>query len=165
MTSQILTAAIVGASGYTGAEALRLLAQHPQVRVGPLTAHAQAGRALGELFPHLTGFAERTLLALEDVDWSGVDVVFGCLPHGASETVLASLPDHLTIIDLSADFRFRDPATYEATYGRRHNNPVLTANATYGLTEFAREAIKSGSRVIACPGCYPTAALLALLPG
>lgn len=165
MTTQTLTAAILGASGYTGAETLRLLAGHPDVRVGPITANAQAGRSLGDLFPHLHPFAGRTLVKAEDVDWSGVDVVFGCLPHGASEELLGSLPAHVTVIDLSADFRFRDPDLYAAVYGRAHGHPDMTRQAVYGLTEFAREALRAGPRVIACPGCYPTATLLALIPG
>jgi N-acetyl-gamma-glutamyl-phosphate reductase len=164
MTDQILHAAVLGASGYTGAETLRLLARHPRVRVGAITANAQAGRALGELFPHLQAFADRILVRGEDVDWTGVDVAFGCLPHGASENLLGGLPDHVRVIDLSADFRFRDPDAYAAAYGRAHDHPDKTRAAIYGLTEFARDALKDGAAVIACPGCYPTATLLALKP-
>jgi len=161
--SKEISAAILGASGYTGAEAVRLLARHPKVHVGPLTANAQAGRALGELFPHLHTYSDRPLVKAEDVDWADVDVAFGCLPHGASQETLLALPSHVRIIDLSADFRFRDVTTYEAVYDRKHIAPQKTADAVYGLTEFARDALK-GAPLIACPGCYPTATLLALLP-
>lgn len=162
MTST-LNAAILGASGYTGAETVRLLARHPNVRVGPVTANAQAGRKLGELFPHLHAYADRPLVKAEDVNWADVDVAFGCLPHGASQETLLALPEHVRVIDLSADFRFRNAATYEAVYDRSHSAPERTAGAVYGLTEFARPALKDAP-LIACPGCYPTATLLALLP-
>jgi N-acetyl-gamma-glutamyl-phosphate reductase len=165
MTNRHLTAAVIGASGYTGAETIRLLARHPHVTLGPVTANAQAGRTLGSLFPHLHGYADRTLVKAEDVRWDGVDVAFGCLPHGTSEELLGYLPAHVTVIDLSADYRFRNPATYAATYGRAHSQPEKTVNAVYGLTEFARESLRGKPPVVACPGCYPTATLLALLPG
>jgi N-acetyl-gamma-glutamyl-phosphate reductase len=165
MTTSLLTAAVIGASGYTGAETLRLLARHPMVRVGPVTANAQAGRTVDHLFPHLQPFAGQPLVRAEDVDWAGIDVAFGCLPHGTSEELLGELPGNVTVIDLSADFRFRDPDTYAATYGRTHLHPDKTRAAVYGLTEFAREALRARPPVIACPGCYPTAALLALKPG
>jgi N-acetyl-gamma-glutamyl-phosphate reductase len=164
MTTQTLNAAILGASGYTGAETIRLLAHHANVRIGPITANAQAGRNLGDLFPHLHPFAERTLVKAEDVNWDGVDVAFGCLPHGASEELLGELPAHVTVIDLSADFRFRDPKTYADVYGRTHAHPEKTKAATYGLTEFARAALAKKPPIIACPGCYPTASLLAIQP-
>jgi N-acetyl-gamma-glutamyl-phosphate reductase len=159
-----IQAAVLGASGYTGAETLRLLARHPNVRVGPITANAQAGRALGELFPHLHAFAERKLVRAEDVAWADVDVAFGCLPHGASEETLGALPRHVRVIDLSADYRFRDPKLYAATYGREHSQPGKTIGAVYGLTEFARDKLAADPQIVACPGCYPTAALLALKP-
>ncbi|MFN8919753.1 MAG: N-acetyl-gamma-glutamyl-phosphate reductase [Hyphomonadaceae bacterium] len=164
MTSQTLNAAILGASGYTGAETIRLLAHHSNVRVGAITANAQAGRSLGDLFPHLHPFADRTLVKAEDVNWDGVDVAFGCLPHGASEELLGELPAHVKVIDLSADFRFRDPSAYANVYGRSHLHPEKTRNAVYGLTEFARAELAKNPDIIACPGCYPTATLLAIKP-
>ncbi|MFN7498748.1 MAG: N-acetyl-gamma-glutamyl-phosphate reductase [Hyphomonadaceae bacterium] len=164
MTSQTLNAAILGASGYTGAETIRLLAHHSNVRVGAITANAQAGRSLGDLFPHLHPFADRTLVKAEDVNWDGVDVAFGCLPHGASEEQLGELPAHVKVIDLSADFRFRDPSAYANVYGRSHLHPEKTRNAVYGLTEFARAELAKNPDIIACPGCYPTATLLAIKP-
>ncbi|MFY7760751.1 N-acetyl-gamma-glutamyl-phosphate reductase [Aquidulcibacter sp.] len=164
MTTQTLNAAILGASGYTGAETIRLLAHHANVRVGAITANAQAGRSLGDLFPHLHPFADRTLVKAEDVNWDGVDVAFGCLPHGASEELLGELPAHVKVIDLSADFRFRDPDAYAKVYGRSHLHPEKTRNGVYGLTEFARAELAKKPDIIACPGCYPTATLLAIKP-
>ena len=91
-------------------------------------------------------------------------MAFGCLPHGASEELLAELPSHVRVIDLSADFRLRSPQLYAQTYGREHLHPQKTIDAIYGLTEFAREELKKSPPIIACPGCYPTATLLALKP-
>lgn len=164
MVKDRLNAVVLGASGYTGAETIRLIAAHPNIRLNALTANQQAGKPFGELYPHLHQFANMTLLKAEDVNWADIDVAFGCLPHGASEELLSELPSHVKIIDLSADFRLRDPSLYAKTYGREHLHPQKTIDAIYGLTEFARDEIKGTDRAIACPGCYPTATLLALKP-
>lgn len=165
LMTKIFNAVVLGASGYTGAETIRLISGHPNMRLKALTANAQAGKKFGELYPHLFQYADMELLKAEDVDWSDVDVAFGCLPHGASEELLSELPSHVKVIDLSADFRLRSPATYAKTYGREHLHPQKTVNAIYGLTEYARDEIKKSSPpIIACPGCYPTATLLALKP-
>lgn len=154
---------IVGASGYTGADLIRLLACHPQAEITLLTANAQAGQPLADVYPHLGGLDLPDLIKAEDADWSDLDAVFCGLPHGTSQEVIASLPDHLKVIDLSADFRLRDVNTYAEWYGHDHYAPHLQGEAVYGLTEHYRDQIKT-ARIVACPGCYPTAALLALLP-
>ena len=154
---------IVGASGYTGADLIRLLACHPQAEIAVLTANAQAGQPLGDVYPHLGGLDLPDLIKAEDADWSNLDAVFCGLPHGTSQEVIASLPEHLKVIDLSADFRLRDVNTYAEWYGHDHYAPQLQPDAVYGLTEHYRDDIKD-ARLVACPGCYPTAALLALLP-
>ena len=158
-----LVVGVLGASGYTGAETLRLLARHPKLAIGPVCANAQAGRLLAEVFPHLAELGDRRLEAIEAVDWNACDVVFSCLPHGSSQDVIEQLPARVTVIDLSADYRFRDAAVYEATYGVKHKAPARSRRAVYGLTEFAREALADAD-LVACPGCYPTATLLTLLP-
>jgi N-acetyl-gamma-glutamyl-phosphate reductase len=159
--------AIVGASGYTGAELVRLLVAHPAVRISALTADRKAGQALAAVFPHLAESAGDASLpplsSVEDVDWAAIDIAFFGLPHGAAQEVIAGLPAHVRAIDLSPDFRFADPAVYAATYGLPHAAAASQAEAVYGLTELARERIP-GARIIACPGCYPTASLLPLLP-
>jgi N-acetyl-gamma-glutamyl-phosphate reductase len=158
-----LNAAILGASGYTGADMVRLALAHPHVRIAALGGDSKAGLALAETFPHL-GFAPLpTLQRAEEIAWDGVDVVFGCLPHGASEQILSGLAERIAIIDLSADFRLKRPEVYAEWYGREHGSPHLLAGAVYGLTEWARPKLRS-ARLAACPGCYPTAVLLALLP-
>ncbi len=155
--------AIVGASGYTGADLIRLLACHPHAEMRLLTANAHAGKPLSAVYPHLGGLRLPDLIRVEDADWSGIEVAFCALPHGTSQEVIAALPAHLKVVDLSADFRLRDMATYAQWYGHEHRAPALQAEAVYGLTEHYRAEIGE-ARLVACPGCYPTAALLLLLP-
>lgn len=157
------TIAILGASGYTGAELLRLLLPHPQVRIAALTGESQAGKPLGEVYPHLAFAGMPGLVTVEQVDFSGIDAVFCCLPHGTTQAVIAALPDHVKVIDLSADFRLADPALYAQWYGHPHAAPELQKEAVYGLTEHARDAV-SKARLVANPGCYPTSAQLPLMP-
>jgi N-acetyl-gamma-glutamyl-phosphate reductase len=158
-----ITIAILGASGYTGAELLRLLHSHPHVRVAALTGESQAGKPLGEVYPHLAHLGLPALLRHEQVDFSAINLVFCCLPHGTTQPIIAALPDHVRIIDLSADFRLHDVAEYAQWYGHAHQAPALQKQAVYGLTEHVREAVKQ-ARLVANPGCYPTASLLPLLP-
>lgn len=155
--------AILGASGYTGAELIRLLAAHPQAEIATLIAARHAGEPVGAVFPHLAGYGLPDLVALDAVDWSAVDVVFCCLPHGTTQEVVAELPRALRIVDLSADFRLADPEVYARWYGRAHAAPALQREAVYGLAEIARERIRT-ARLVANPGCYPTAAMLPLIP-
>ena len=155
--------AILGASGYTGAETIRLLLGHPQVRIAALTADAQAGKPMLELYPHLAFADLPELVRIEAVDFSAVDAVFCCLPHGTTQQVIAGLPSHLKIIDLSADFRLADVQSYAQWYDHAHQAPQLQREAVYGLTEQARLEIKE-ARLVANPGCYPTSVLLPLMP-
>lgn len=159
----MVTVGILGASGYTGADFIRLAARHPDLRLGPLVASSNAGQQLAAVFPHLGGVADAPLLAIGDADFAACDVVVSALPHGASQDIVKTLPRHVRIVDMSADFRLRDTATYVAWYGRSHDAPDLLAGAVYGLTERNRTAI-AAAHLVACPGCYPTATLLALLP-
>ncbi len=158
-----INVAILGASGYTGAELVRLLAVHPQVRMTVLTADRKAGQAMAAVFPHLGGMALPDLVTMEEADFSSVDAVFCALPHGTTQTVIAGLPERLRIVDLSADFRLADTATYATWYGHEHQAPHLQTTAVYGLTELARDAV-AGARLVANPGCYPTASQLPLIP-
>ncbi len=154
---------ILGASGYTGAELLRLLARHPGVEIRLLTADRQAGKPLGDIFPHLGGLALPLPVKIEEADWSAVELVFCCLPHGTTQEVIARLPNHLKVVDLSADFRLADTASYAEWYGHPHRAPALQREAVYGLTELARDAVTK-ARLVANPGCYPTSAQLPLIP-
>ncbi len=154
---------ILGASGYTGADLMRLLAEHPHADIQVLTANQHAGKALGEVYPHLAGLGLPTLTKVDEADWDALDLVFCGLPHGKTQDIIAGLPGHLKVIDLSADFRLRNLETYAEWYGHVHRAPDLQSDAVYGLTEHYREDIRD-ARLVACPGCYPTAALLLLLP-
>lgn len=155
--------AVIGASGYTGADLIRLAANHPFIDTVLLAANTHAGRTLGSVFPHLGFIDAPSLVKAEDVDWAFCDAVFCGLPHGTAQDIIATLPESVKVIDMSADFRLKDAGVYAKWYGREHAAPQLLAGAAYGLTEFHRDEI-AAARLVACPGCYPTAALLALLP-
>ncbi|HET6160517.1 MAG TPA: N-acetyl-gamma-glutamyl-phosphate reductase [Dongiaceae bacterium] len=163
MASNKLRVAILGASGYTGAELVRLLTRHPHVAIVALTADRQAGKPASEVFPQLQLSKLPTLSKIDEVDWSGVDFAFCCLPHGLTQEVIAKLPRHLKIVDLSADFRLFNVDTYATWYGHEHHAPDLQKEAVYGLTEINRDAVRK-ARLVANPGCYPTAAQLPLIP-
>lgn len=155
--------AIVGASGYTGSDLIRLALRHPNISISALTAATHAGKEVEQVFPHLSGFGLPRLVNNEEVNWDDIDTVFCGLPHATSQSVIKSLPEHLKIIDMSADFRLRDTTTYESTYGNPHTATDLQKEAVYGLSEHYRQSITK-ARLVACPGCYPTATLLLLLP-
>ncbi len=154
---------VIGASGYTGGDLVRLAARHPAIDIAVLTAGSHAGKAMAEVFPHLGHLDLPPLLSNDDAEWRDVEAVFCGLPHGTSQDVISSLPRHLKIIDMSADFRLRDPDVYAQWYGGPHRALDLQGEAVYGLTEHYRPGIAK-ARLVACPGCYPTAVLLALLP-
>jgi N-acetyl-gamma-glutamyl-phosphate reductase len=160
--------AIIGASGYTGAELIRILINHKKVEISALVANSNAGQKVEQLYPHLIHYNLPDLKKIEEIDFTKIDVVFGCLPHTTSqETFKKLLADaknsHLKIIDLSADFRLENIATYQKWYEHEHVAPNLQPQAVYGLSEIHRNKIKK-SNLIACPGCYPTSALLPLIP-
>lgn len=160
MTARI---AILGASGYTGAELVRLIATHPAMRIVALSADRKAGLSMAEVFPFLRHLDLPSLTRIEDIDFSGVDLCFCALPHATSQAVIARLPRDLKIVDLSADFRLRDPAEYEKWYGAPHAAVDLQAEAVYGLTEFYRPEIRAG-RLVAGTGCNAATGQYALRP-
>ncbi len=154
---------ILGASGYTGADLVRLLSLHPYTDIVILTANANAGRSYGDIYPHLSHLDLPVVETNEAADFGVCDVVFCGLPHGVSQDLVKTLPKHVRIIDLSADFRLQDTAVYEQWYNTPHTAIDIQAEAVYGLTEHARQDIAT-ARLVACPGCYPTASLMALVP-
>jgi N-acetyl-gamma-glutamyl-phosphate reductase len=155
---------IFGATGYTGLELLKLLGRHPAARIAWLTSESSAGQQFGDVFPVPPALGGHTLIPSAEADCAGVDVVFCCLPHVAAQThVAAARQAGVNVIDLSADFRLRDAATYEKWYGHPHQHAELLGEAVYGLPELRRAEIV-GASLIANPGCYPTSVILGLAP-
>ena len=155
--------AILGASGYTGAELIRLIATHPSLQIVGLSGNSKAGMAMADVFPHLRHLDLPVLTTIEETDLSAVDLVFCALPHATSQAVISKLPASLKIIDLSADFRLRDPEDYAKWYGKGHAATDMQHEAVYGLTEFYRDQI-TGARLVAGTGCNAATGQYALRP-
>ena len=159
---------VLGASGYTGAELVRLLLRHAGVEISLLTADRRAGQEMRDVFPQFSPFALPKLVSIESIDWSStaLDLVFCALPHGTTQKVIKDVlakARNVKVIDLSADFRLADLSAYARWYGHAHQAPELQREAVYGLVEAYRESIKK-ARLVANPGCYTTCAELALIP-
>ncbi|MDX5333139.1 MAG: N-acetyl-gamma-glutamyl-phosphate reductase [Gammaproteobacteria bacterium] len=155
---------VVGATGYTGVELLRLLVRHPQVEVKCVTSRGEAGTRVDAMFPNLRGFIDLEFIEPDAAPLAECDLVFFATPNGtAMQSVPALVQAGVRVIDLAADFRLRDAAEWGEWYGMAHACPDLLAEAVYGLPEINREAIRS-ARVVANPGCYPTAVTLGFLP-
>ncbi|MCB8839327.1 N-acetyl-gamma-glutamyl-phosphate reductase [Aurantimonas sp. VKM B-3413] len=157
---------VLGASGYTGADLVRLAVRHPNMEIAVLTANSHAGKPMRAVFKHFAHVDLPDLVTIEDADWGAVDAVFCGLPHGTTQAITKDIFERypkVKIIDMSADFRLRDPAVYKEWYGLDHTAMEIQTEAVYGLTELYRSEI-AGARLIACPGCYPTAVLLSLVP-
>lgn len=160
--------AILGASGYTGAELVRLLLRHPRVEIALLTADRRAGQEMRTVFPQFSPFDLPKLVAIESIDWrtAGIDLAFCALPHGTTQTVIKDLmtkAPKTKVVDLSADFRLHDNAAYARWYGHDHHAPELQRDAVYGLAEIYKSEIEK-ARLVANPGCYTTCAQLPLTP-
>ncbi|WP_461022776.1 N-acetyl-gamma-glutamyl-phosphate reductase [Thalassiella azotivora] len=162
----MVSVAVAGASGYAGGELLRLLASHPEVEVGALTAHSSAGSTMGSVQPHLTPYADRVISETTTENLAGHDVVFLALPHGASAAVAAELGPDVLVVDVAADHRLTDPDAWAEFYGGEH-----AGSWPYGLPELVladgrkQRELLVGAHRIAVPGCYPTSVTLALAPG
>jgi N-acetyl-gamma-glutamyl-phosphate reductase len=159
---------VLGASGYTGAELVRLLLRHPNVEIALLTADRRAGQEMRQVFPQFSPYALPTLTSIDGADWkqAGLDLAFCALPHATTQKVLKDLlakAPKTKVVDLSADFRLADTAAYARWYGHEHHAPELQKEAVYGLVEVYRDRIKT-ARLVANPGCYTTCAQLPLVP-
>ena len=155
--------AIIGASGYTGAELIRLITTHPTFEIGALIAHTKAGQAMSDVYPHLAHLELPDLVRLEAIDFNEIDLCFCALPHKTSQTAIAKLPKSLRVVDLSADFRLRDAEAYKKWYQTPHMALDDQKDAVYGLTEFYREQI-AVARLVAGTGCNAAAGLYMLRP-
>jgi N-acetyl-gamma-glutamyl-phosphate reductase len=159
---------VLGASGYTGAELVRLLLGHPGVQITLLTADRRAGQEMRAVFPQFSPYPLPRLVAIDSVDWSraGLDLAFCALPHATTQKVVSDLlsrAPNTKVVDLSADFRLADTRAYARWYGHEHHAPELQREAVYGLVEVHREKIRK-ARLVANPGCYTTCAQLPLVP-
>ncbi len=161
---RVLDIGIVGGTGYTGVELLRLLARHPHARLRAITSRKEAGTAVAEMFPSLRGHTELRFTTPDEAPLHACDVVFFATPHGvAMQQARALLDAGVRIIDLAADFRLRDTATFERWYGMPHACPDLLREAAYGLPELNRDAVRA-ARIVANPGCYPTTVQIGFAP-
>ncbi|EME30164.1 N-acetyl-gamma-glutamyl-phosphate reductase [Galdieria sulphuraria] len=173
VASTTVQVGILGASGYTGAELLRILSKHPHVQVKVVTAERSAGKSYGEVFGQFQYKNGHNSLPETLIDVSSLlenskllnslQVIFCCLPHGTSQAYISQIPSSIRIVDLSADFRLQEPTSYQKWYGKEHKAVDLQKEAVYGLVEVNRASIRN-ARLVANPGCYPTAAQLALIP-
>ena len=155
---------IVGGTGYTGMELLRILALHPETEIAVVTSRGEAGTRVDEAYPNLRGFVDTVFVEPQADALTGCDAVFFATPHGtAMRMAPALLARNVKVIDLAADFRLKDPAVWAHWYGEPHACPELLEEAVYGLPEVNRDALRT-ARLVACPGCYPTAVQLGLLP-
>ncbi|WP_299597256.1 N-acetyl-gamma-glutamyl-phosphate reductase [uncultured Tateyamaria sp.] len=155
--------AILGASGYTGAELIRLIAGHSSIEIKALGAFSKAGQTVAQVYPHLRHLDLPPMVAFDQIDWAGIDLCFCALPHKTSQEVISGLPRDLRIIDLSADFRLRDPEAYQKWYGNPHSAVEMQGEAVYGLTEFYRDEI-TAARLVAGTGCNAATGQFALRP-
>lgn len=155
--------AILGASGYTGAELVRLIATHPGLRIRALSANSKAGMDYADVFPHLRHLDLPKLVTIGEVDFTAIDLCFCALPHATSQEVISKLPKSLKIVDLSADFRLRDPEVYARWYGRAHSAVEMQGEAVYGFTEYYRDEIAQ-ARLVAGTGCNAMTGLMPILP-
>lgn len=155
---------IIGGTGYTGAELLRILMRHPEVELAAITSRAEAGQRVSELFPSLRGVSKLRFSDPNDVALDACELIFSATPNGVAMTQAPDLLEAgVRMVDLAADFRLRDRSTWERWYGIEHASPILLQEAVYGLPELNRELIR-GARLVANPGCYPTAVILGALP-
>jgi N-acetyl-gamma-glutamyl-phosphate reductase len=160
----MVSVGIVGGTGYTGVELLRLLALHEEAQVVVITSRAECGRRVDELFPNLRGYYDLVYCAPDVAQLAACDVVFFATPHNVAMNLVPELLDAgARVVDLSADYRIRDAALWSDWYGEPHASPDLLTEAVYGLPEVNREAIRN-ARLVACPGCYPTSVQLGLIP-
>ena len=157
-----LKVAIIGPSGYTGHEIIRILLKHPKVKIKLLIGNKSKGKHISEIFSSLSQIDLPKIKSLKATNFSNIDIVFSCMPSGNLDSIIHLIPKDVVVIDLSADFRIKDVKLFEKYY-KKHQNPKYLKKFTYGLTEFNRNKIKR-SRYIACPGCYPTSILIPILP-
>ena len=166
MTNSIknpISVSIIGGSGYTGAELMRIVSRHPYFKLVQVIANRNAGKKTQDIFPHLRHLNLPDFISFEEIIFENVDLIFCALPHATSQEIIVKIPEGIKIIDLSADFRLERVEEYERWYGQKHIAPFLQEKSVYGLTEIYKQKIKEGS-LIACTGCNSAATLYPVLP-
>ncbi len=159
----MIKTAILGASGYAGAELVRILSAHPDFEISVVSGDSKSGMNFGEVYPSLRHLDVPKIFSIEEINFDRLDVVFCALPHTKSSLIIKSLPKKIKVVDLSADFRLQDINSYKQWYGIEHPAPELQVQAVYGLTEFYRKEIIK-SRIVACTGCNAATAMYPLVP-
>ena len=158
-----ISVSIIGGSGYTGAELMRIVSRHPHLKLVQVVANRNAGKKIQDIFPHLRHLNLPDFISFEKMIFEGLDLIFCALPHATSQEIIVKIPEGIKIIDLSADFRLERVEEYERWYGQKHIAPSLQEKSVYGLTEIYEEKIKKGS-LIACTGCNSAATLYPIFP-
>ena len=155
--------AILGASGYTACELIRLALAHPNIKILYLFGNSKAGFQMGDIYPHLKFENLPKITKISETSLNEIEILFSCLPHTELQKIIHTIPKNIKIIDVSADFRLQNTNLFEEFYNIKHQAPNFLKDACYGLAEYSKNLVKT-KRIIACPGCYPTSILLPLLP-
>ena len=163
MTKNKINIAILGASGYTGGDLIRLLLGHDKVNISTLSANSNEGLNPSQIHHALLGSNLPNFINIKDIDYGNIDLVFSGLPHDKLHNYINNIDNNTKVIDMSADFRFKDVKLFNKSYESKHESENLLNDSVYGLSEIYRDEIK-GANIVACPGCYPTAVLLSILP-
>ncbi len=163
MNQNKINIAVLGASGYTGGDLIKILLNHNNANIFALSAHSKLGMNPSDVHASLFNAKLPDFISVNEIDFNQIDLVISGLPHDNLHNIIKDIPSKCKIIDMSADFRFSDVNIYNQYYETSHNSPELLSDSVYGLSEIFREKIKD-SRIVACPGCYPTAVLLSILP-
>lgn len=163
MTKNKINIAILGASGYTGGDLIRLLLGHDKVNISTLSANSNEGLNPSQIHHALLGSNLPNFINIKDIDYDNIDLVFSGLPHDKLHNYINNIDNDTKVIDMSADFRFKDVKLFNKSYESKHESENLLNDSVYGLSEIYRDEIK-GANIVACPGCYPTAVLLSILP-
>ena len=158
-----LNIAIAGATGYVGLELIKILSKHPKAKILFLCANQSSGKKIYSFDKNITKKNLPLISKIENIDWSKINILFTALPNGKAQKVAKTMPAHIKLIDLSADFRLDDYKVYEKWYGINHKSKNLIKNSLYSLAEFSRKKL-SNYKIISCPGCYPTSVQIPLIP-
>ena len=158
-----LNIAIAGATGYVGLELVKILSKHPKAKILYLCANKSAGKSIYTFDKKITKKNLPIISKIKNIDWNKINIIFTALPNGQAQKIAKTIPMHIKLIDLSADFRLKDPKVYKKWYGINHKCKKLINYSIYAITEFSKKYLHS-YKIISCPGCYPTSVHIPLIP-